>query len=231
MKNKFLLSALSVFFAVGIFSLIILYFIFPKNPSIFISTPVFNKLVEAQDNAPKIIANVKSVLYTDKNNSFKFWYPETAVISYNEIGNSTRVSLTSTIFSNTNLNEAYVEVWIDNDLVLEGNDSLVSTKDSEQKMLAKCQQPKDWEKFQGMTTISGKDFSSFIGNDAGAGQLYESVSYRRAQDSHCYEITEILHSGNIGNYETGAVKDFDKPYLSGILDKMAKSFEFVENKK
>ncbi len=227
MNNKYVVPVLFSLIAVALFAVIILFVIFPKNKivsDVEDHTPTSTTSTTV-DNSPEIISGVKSILYTNTKNNYQFWYPATAAISYNQVAADTvRVSLTSTMFTGTNLNEAYVEVGVDVGPAEVG----VNAK---QSILDKCIQPRDWEKYEGVITISGKDFSLFEGTDAGAGNLYESRSYRRVENSHCYEVTEVLHSGNIYNYEPGAVKAFDKPYFSGILDKIAKTFEFINNGK
>lgn len=168
--------------------------------------------------APEIIAKVKSVLLEDKVNGFKIWYPETAQIDKqggNYLGATktavAQILISPSLFIGTNLHEAVVAIGIDTDPTI----------------VASCQQAINGDQAQGFVTISGKDFSLFTGTDAGAGNLYDYRDYRRAQNGKCYEITEVLHSSNIGNYEPGTIKEFNKKYFSGVLDKMATSFEFI----
>ena len=219
--KKYLLPVLSAVFLVLVILLMIGKNIESKNNKLDSSDKTSSPILPTPSTtpsvvvvAPEIIPKEKSILFKDKENSFKIWYPETAIISYSEVVNNlTRVSLATTSFFGTNLHEAYVEIGID-----------ANPLDSNQ--VNKCLQPKDWEKSQGVITIGQKEFSSFVGNDAGAGNLYESQTYRRVQDGHCYEIAEVLHSSNIGNYEPGTIKEFDKKYFSAVLDKIATSFEF-----
>ena len=217
--KKYLLPALFSVGIVAIITLVILNFVLPKNVSIddkSKSTTVSSTVAVVV--VPEIIANVKSVQFEDKTNGFKIWYPENSEIKY-EGGNflyatknaAIQIYVSSTKFTGTNLGEAVVAVGVDGSTVA----------------VAACQQAINGDQYQGVVTISGKDFSLFVGTDAGAGNLYDYRAYRRVQNGRCYEISEVLHSGNIYNYEPGAVKEFDKPYFSGILEKIATSFEFV----
>ena len=230
MNNKYLLPILFAVGAVALFAVIMLFVVFPRKqivsePINSTSTPAASTTTTTAENAPEIIFGVKSVLYISKNNDYKFWYPQTATISYNKVlADVTRASLAPSMFAGTNLSEAYVDVGIDAGPTEIGVNIV-------QSILDKCQQPRDWEKNEGVVTISGKDFSMFSGNDVGAGQLYESISYRRIENEHCYEITQVLHSSRIENYEPGAVKAFDKLYFSSILEKIAKTFQFTASDK
>lgn len=58
---------------------------------------------------------------------------------------------------------------------------------------------------------------------AAAGNLYEEIVYL-LQD--CYAIRYFLHSGNIGNYEPGAVREFDRNSLLQIFDRMRRSYQY-----
>lgn len=56
----------------------------------------------------------------------------------------------------------------------------------------------------GVTTssvaIGGIPFESFISSDAGAGNLYRTVSYRGMHNGKCYAIEYTVHSSQIANY-------------------------------
>ncbi len=187
--------------------------------ALFFSVSFKKSLPEDNLNAtPEIIAGVKSGMFKDKISGFEILYPMNSEIR-NDVGNFLSVTknavvqifVSSTKFDGTNLSEAVVAVGVASD---------TST-------VAICQQIINGDQAQGTVKISGKDFNLFTGTDAGAGNLYEYRDYRRVENGRCYEISEVLHSGNIYNYEPGTIKEFDKSYFSGVLEKIATSFEFV----
>lgn len=82
----------------------------------------------------------------------------------------------------------------------------------------------------GVKTISGYPFSKLLLSGAGAGNLYETTSYRGLLDGDCYVLEYTIHSTNIGNYppEQG-VKEFDKNKIQNELETIINSFKFLVN--
>jgi len=65
-------------------------------------------------------------------------------------------------------------------------------------------------------------------SDAGAGNLYETTTYRYLKNNQCYSVEYTIHSTNIGNYppESG-IKEFDKAKVQNILKAIVESFKFL----
>lgn len=81
---------------------------------------------------------------------------------------------------------------------------------------------------KGSVTISGYPFSKFHSSDAGAGNLYETTSYRGIVDGDCYVIEYTIHSSNIGNYSPDqGIKAFNKSEIENELQKIITSFKFL----
>jgi hypothetical protein len=76
--------------------------------------------------------------------------------------------------------------------------------------------------------INGVVFKSATGGDAGAGHSEEVKVYRNFRNSWCYEISAHVGSTNIGNYEPGVVKQFDKNAVWEKLQGVVNSFKFTE---
>lgn len=113
----------------------------------------------------------------------------------------------------SNFNEAYLTVRI-------GIDA-----DSIENCYTKPENAKK-EFFPG-PTINMIPFEMTTTTDIGAGGMYESRVYRTLQNKRCYEITETIHTGNIGNYEPGTVAQFDKQKAYTELDKILNTFTLV----
>ena len=79
-------------------------------------------------------------------------------------------------------------------------------------------------------TISGYSFKKYISTDAGAGNFYETTSYKGLLDGDCYRLEYTIHSTNIGNYppELG-IKEFDKAKVQDELERIVQSFKFLIN--
>jgi hypothetical protein len=81
-----------------------------------------------------------------------------------------------------------------------------------------------------LTTIGGYPFSKFTSNGAGAGNFYETTSYRGIVDGDCYAIEYTIHSTNIGNYSPDqGIKEFDKNKIQSELERIIRSFKFLIN--
>ncbi len=64
--------------------------------------------------------------------------------------------------------------------------------------------------------------------DAGAGNFYETTSYRIVRNDKCYAVEYTIHSTNIGNYPPEMnIVEFDKVRVEEALEKMAQSFMFI----
>lgn len=168
----------------------------------------------------QIIEGVDNAVYDNPDYGFSLSYPETAKASQVEFGGYlplTQTPLASFVLpesmsEGTNLGEAGVYV---------GATSTPS-------IVASCVEPKqaEGETVGAEESINGKEFRVFTSADAGAGNLYERVSYRTLYAGVCIEFVTLLHSGNIGNYPPDTVKAFDKTYFQGILDSIVHTVQF-----
>ena len=80
----------------------------------------------------------------------------------------------------------------------------------------------------GRVTINGVAFSKYNLGDAGAGNYYDTTSYRTMRDGVCYAVEYTIHSTNIGNYDPSqGISEFDRAKVQGILEDIAKSFKFL----
>jgi hypothetical protein len=75
--------------------------------------------------------------------------------------------------------------------------------------------------------IGGTVFTIFHFADAGAGNYYETTSYRTVHDGQCYAVEYTIHSNQIANYppEYG-LKPFDEIKLHDVLDRIVGTFQF-----
>ena len=70
---------------------------------------------------------------------------------------------------------------------------------------------------------NGTTYSLATTSGAGAGNLYEEHVYALADSSPCTAIRYFIHSTNIGNYEPGAVREFDRDVLLRAFDEIRRS--------
>ncbi|MEO5635131.1 MAG: hypothetical protein ABIS26_02290 [Candidatus Paceibacterota bacterium] len=111
-----------------------------------------------------------------------------------------------------------------------GDARLTVGRSNNQTTIRSCSvaQAKNGDIGKGTAVIDGYPFSKFVSSGAGAGNLYETTSYRGIFDGDCYVIEYTIHSSNIGNYSPDqGIKAFDKSKIEGELEKIISSFKFL----
>ncbi|MGH7175176.1 MAG: MliC family protein [Minisyncoccia bacterium] len=78
------------------------------------------------------------------------------------------------------------------------------------------------------TTINGVTFDEFTSHDAGAGNLYDTTSYRLIRDGQCYALEYTIHSTQFTNYPAGTITRFNEASVTSELDAIARSFQFLQ---
>ncbi len=84
------------------------------------------------------------------------------------------------------------------------------------------------EEGQGEEEINGVAFQVWSSQEGAAGNIFEEVSYRTIHGRACYEITLLLHAGNIGAYPEGTVTAFDRGAVLERLKQVVHTFRFLE---
>jgi len=77
------------------------------------------------------------------------------------------------------------------------------------------------------TIENGVHFTIAYNSEGAAGSIYEETVYSRISEKYCYGIRLFIHSSNIGNYDPGTVKEYDRTRLDQIFKKMRNSFKIV----
>lgn len=73
---------------------------------------------------------------------------------------------------------------------------------------------------------AGYEFTRSEVIGAGAGNRYHLISHRTAIGEACYEFVFYLHSGNIGNYPPGTVREYDHEALIAKFEAVLDTFRF-----
>ena len=77
-------------------------------------------------------------------------------------------------------------------------------------------------------TIGSMKFTKITLSDAGAGNFYNTTSYRTIYHNQCYAIEYTIHSTNIGNYSPDqGITEFDQTKIVPLLENMVQSFKFL----
>lgn len=76
--------------------------------------------------------------------------------------------------------------------------------------------------------INGITFYKDITSGGAAGNIYDSTVYRTIHQNTCYKVVLTIHTGNIGNYPEGTVKEVNKQAVESLLNKMLLTFKFIK---
>ena len=167
----------------------------------------------------KVYNATSSEQYNDNVYNFSLTYPAKDLanknIGYQYVTNNIRlrVDLPYNDYMRTNLGEASVMIG--------------ATRDP--KIVAQCLLPSSQvenEKLLPLTkTINGVVYNVFQGMGVGAGNFYDSTSYRTVKNNICYEVVLLLHSSQILNYPAGLVREFEHDKMLAELQAVADNFK------
>lgn len=167
-----------------------------------------------------LIPGVASVLYTNTADGFLMYRPATAeskVVGFEGYLPLTQTpvvafTLPNDLFAKTNLGEAGVYVGATTSPVIVATCTSPSTAAGEVASTSR--------------TFGGYTYGVFTSNDAGTGNYYDRTAYRTVHNNICFELVEVLHSSQLGNFPAGTVTAFDRPTFSGYLDAIVNTFSF-----
>jgi hypothetical protein len=75
---------------------------------------------------------------------------------------------------------------------------------------------------------NGVHYNTAYNSEGAAGSLYEEYVYSVLTETYCYGLRLFIHSSNIGNYDPGTVKEYDRAELENIFRNMRDSFKIVK---
>ena len=77
-------------------------------------------------------------------------------------------------------------------------------------------------------TINGIDFTVFKSSDAGAGNYYETTSYRTLHGGECYAVEYTVHSSQIANYPASYnLQPFNEQQIDSVMQNILGTFKFM----
>jgi membrane-bound inhibitor of C-type lysozyme len=193
-----------------------------KGPNAFVTES--NKTIYSDGVAGTVRYSEGTAIFTDSMKSFSFCFPRHFRLSGKGIGFTTdwragavepgmvlaMVTIPKSYLPKTNFSEA----------------RLIIGKSSNPEALKHCfEEPQGSASRRERVLINGVPFIRFAFSDAGAGNLYETVSYRTKHGEECYAVEYTVHSTNIGMYSPDqGIQEFDKAKAFKVLDTMAQSF-------
>lgn len=174
-----------------------------------------------------VVTNEDTNNFTDTSKTFSFSYPTEFLLSGGELGYTVNWAQQST---STGLMLAEVIIprtFMPSTNFSEAKFTIGTSVDAD--AIENCLQ---YNLGNQVTTtpvmINGREFTKINFSDAGAGNFYETTTYRTIYNNQCYAIEYIIHSTNIGNYspDQGMV-EFDKAKITSIIEGIVNSFKFL----
>jgi hypothetical protein len=96
------------------------------------------------------------------------------------------------------------------------------------KALSDCLIAQNGEATSSTQVINGSTFTIFTSSNPGAGQLYDTTSYRTTHASTCYAIEYTIHSSQLGNFPASYdLQQFDENQVDAVLNTIVGTFTFL----
>ncbi len=76
-------------------------------------------------------------------------------------------------------------------------------------------------------TINGTPYTTWRSVGAGAGNRYDTTTFRTVHANECYAVEYTIHYGVLQNYPPGAVHAFDQQKVQNALESIVQSFRFT----
>jgi hypothetical protein len=84
------------------------------------------------------------------------------------------------------------------------------------------------ERTNGTEVINGVTYTKMTLTDAGAGNYYDTTSYRTLRNNQCYVAEYTIHSTNIGNYSPDqGISEFNTAAVTTLLNGMVQSVRLL----
>ncbi len=166
-------------------------------------------------------------MFTDAGKLFSFTYPSAVTISGGGVGYGTDWMVNATS-SGMLLAKAVLPRTTQPKTNFSGATFTVGTS-ADPDAVANCLTDSNGQtgSRKGTVVMGGVTYTKFQVSDAGAGNYYDTTSYKTVRDNQCYVVEYTIHSTNIGNYSLDqGIKAFDQVSVKKIMEAMVSSFAF-----
>lgn len=201
-------------------------------------TVELNKKISSTALSPETISNLSTIIssntntFVDPSNSVSFVYPNQFLVSS---GTSSDTNFPNTIWmaNSTDQGTLIATMEIPASYMPKTNfraAQLMVGMSSDAHAVADCLAalPNRGMGAPTLTTIDGVPFVKFSMGDAGAGNFYNTTSYRTVKNNICYDIEYIIHSTDIGNYSPDqGISAFDSAKITNLLEGIVQSFRII----
>jgi membrane-bound inhibitor of C-type lysozyme len=168
--------------------------------------------------------------FADAGGTFTFTYPDTVTVSGGDLGYTT-----SWMQNATSTGLVLAKALLSNAIAPKTNFSeatLIVGTSADPSAVATCltNNPTGGPVQPATTkTINGTTYTVLHSSDAGAGNRYDTTSYRTVRSNQCYVIEYTVHSTAIGNYDPSqGIKEYDPNAVVSVMEGIVQSFRFTD---
>jgi membrane-bound inhibitor of C-type lysozyme len=197
-----------------------------KGDNAFLQEKGMTTYEDCVANASDVNATAGETTFVDQGKTISFSYPNAFALSGGELGYTptwrintqtlgiviAKVTIPKTTQPQTNLSDSTFTIGTSSD----------------KNAIKNCLIPTNGEISKGKETINGIPYSKIVLSDAGAGNFYDTTSYRTIQNKQCYAVEYTIHSTNFASYDPNlGISEFDTQKVVTALETMVNSVNFL----
>ena len=197
-----------------------------KGDNAFLQEKGVSTYEDCVANASDINATAGDSVFVDQGKTISFSYPNAFNLSGGEIGYS---SSWRTNTQTLGITIAKVIIPKDSQPKTNFSEATFSIGTSSDKTAIKnCLLPTNGERAKGTAVINGITYTKITLTEAGAGNYYDTTSYRTIQNKQCYAVEYTIHSTNFASYDPNlGIGEFDTQKVVTDLETMISSINFL----
>jgi hypothetical protein len=178
--------------------------------------------------AGTVTAGATSDTFTDQSNTFSFSYPSGLSVTGDGGGYSQNWMVNATTSGMVLAQISVPQSYVPGTNFADAKFTVGTSADPSALATCLTYNPTGGPKTAAATsTINGTTYTVLQSSDAGAGNYYDTTSYRTLRNSQCYAIEYTIHYANFQNFPKGTVTQFNEAALKTTLDGVAQSFTFL----
>jgi membrane-bound inhibitor of C-type lysozyme len=160
--------------------------------------------------------------FINQGNSFTFSYPQAFILSGGGIGYTQNWKVSADNSMGLSLAKVHVSKEFEPKTNFGDATFTVGTSSDPQAIRDCLGASKTW------TLIGGTPFTTVLTSDAGAGNRYDTTSYRAIRNNQCYAIEYTIHYVALANFPPNSgITAYDQKKVQAALESIVQSFHFL----
>jgi membrane-bound inhibitor of C-type lysozyme len=160
--------------------------------------------------------------FINQGNNYTFSYPQAFILSGGGIGYTQNWKMGGDSTMGLSLAKVYVPKEFEPKTNFGDATFTVGTSSDPQALSSCMGSSKTW------ILISGVPFTSVTTSDAGAGNRYDTTSYRAIRNNQCYAVEYTIHYVALANFPPNSgISAYDQKKVQAALETIVQSFRFL----